>query len=153
METEIKTKKHHNGTETAGTTAIQSAALESMPNLHEAKEAAIDFSSEYWTPENVGEYKLGIAMSIEDSIYEDQETGEEIALPCVIFIEQTPDGELRVIRNGSKRLVATIENAAKTGQIQLGRTPIKIIFKGKMKNSTNNFRSDRWSVKPLIING
>lgn len=126
--------------------------VQNLPNLHEAQESAIDLSSEYWSPDRPGEYKLGIAMSIEESIYEDQETGEEVRLPCVIFIEQTQEGELRVIRNGSKRLVATIDNAVKTGQIELGQTPVKIIFKGKQKNSTNQFMSDRWSVKPLIIN-
>lgn len=150
--TETKTQNGATTKEVAQTPIEQPAILNDMPNLHEAKESAIDLSSEYWSPETPGEYKLGLPMSIEDSIYEDKETGEEVHLPCVIFIEQAKNGELRVIRNGSKRLVATIENAVKTGQIQLGETPIKIIFKGKQKNSTNSYMSDRWSVKPLIIN-
>src|SRR5690606_14692060 len=99
--------------------AEQSKALSSMPDLHQAQESPVDLSSEYWSPEHPGEHKLGVAMQIEESIYVDKETGEEVYLPCVIFIEQTKEGELRVIRNGSKRLVATIDDAVKAGQIVL----------------------------------
>lgn len=123
-----------------------------LPNLHEAKESAIDLSSEYWSPETPGEYKVGVPVAIEDKIYEDRDTGEQVLLPSVIFIEQTKDGQLRAVRNGSKRLVATIENSVKTGDIVFGKSFIKIVFNGKQKNTTNQYMSDRWSVKPLIVN-
>lgn len=125
--------------------------VKNIPNLHNAEESGVDLSSEYWTPENEGESKVGIPVKIEDAVYEDQETGEHVVLPCLIFVEQTKEGLLRTVRNGSKRLVATIENAVEAGHIQLGRTPIKIVFNGKQKNTTNSFKSDRWSIKPLLI--
>lgn len=125
--------------------------IEGLPDLHKQKESPIDLSSEYWTPGKEGEYKVGFVIAIEDSTYTDEKSGESVDLPCMIMIEQTEKGELLRIRNGSKRLVAAIENALDTGAIVAGKTPIKIIFRGKDKNKTNSYLSDRWSVKPLII--
>jgi hypothetical protein len=122
-----------------------------MPNLHEAKPSPVDLASEYWSPEVSGDYKVGVAVSIENSTYHREETGEEIELPCVIFVEQTKEGDLKAIRNGSKRLVATIERAIEAGQIELGKTFLRVTYLGKQKNSTNSYSSDRWSVKPIII--
>lgn len=121
-----------------------------LPNLHDAKVLPADLTSEYWTPEKEGEFKLGFFQEIKHSTYTDEKTGETIELPCVVFLEQKSTGELKTIRNGSKRLVASIEDAFKDGKISQG-TPLKIEFSGKQKNSTNAFNSDRWSVKPLII--
>ena len=120
-----------------------------LPNLSEAKVLPMDLISEYWTPETEDEFKLCFFKELKTVLYTDSEK-KTIDLPCVILIEQTPQGILKTIRNGSKRLVATIEDAVNSGKLQEG-TPLKITFKGKEKNATNSFQSDRWSVNPLYV--
>lgn len=122
-----------------------------LPNLHkEAREIAIDLSSSYWTPEKPGDDMRGFFQRIEESTYEDKKTGEQLLLPCVIFIAQDEKGDITTVRNGSKRLVAAIEDAVKEGRVSEGM-PLLITYLGKVKNKTNAFMSDRWSVKPLIV--
>lgn len=124
--------------------------VKELPNLHQLEASPRELSSEYWTPETEGEYKVGVVLEIKSEIYEN-ESGEQVELPCVIMLSQEEDGTFNTIRNGSKRLVATIENAIENGAIQFGNTPVRISYIGKQKNKTNSFRSDKWSVKPLII--
>ena len=124
--------------------------ISDLPNLHKAEVSPQELSSEYWTPEATGEYKVGIIFDITDETYEDAH-GETIILPCIIMLAQAEDGSFSTIRNGSKRLVATIEAAADKGTIVMRETPVKITYTGKQKNKTNSFHSDRWSVKPLMI--
>lgn len=121
-----------------------------LPNLQEAKVIPADLTSEYWTPEKEGEFKLTFFQEIKSSTYTDEKTGETIELPCVVLLEQKPSGELKTIRNGSKRLVASLEDALHAGKISVG-TPIRVEYLGKQKNATNAFQSDRWSVKPLLV--
>ena len=122
-----------------------------LPNLHtEAKELPIDLSSSYWTPENPGELKRGFYQRIEIATYVDEKTGEAIDLPCIILVAQDEKGDVTTIRNGSKRLVAAIEEAVNDGRITEGM-PLQITFLGEEKNKTNAYKSARWSVKPLII--
>lgn len=121
-----------------------------LPNLADAKVIPADLTSEYWTPEKEGEFKLVFFQEIKNSTYTDEKTGETIELPCVVFLEQKQNGELKTIRNGSKRLVASLEDAVHQGKISTG-TPLRIEFLGKQKNATNAFQSDRWSVKPLFV--
>lgn len=121
-----------------------------LPNLADAKVIPADLTSEYWTPTKEGEFKLCFFQEIKSSTYTDEQTDETIELPCVVMIEQTNTGDLKTIRNGSKRLVASLEDAVNDGKIRQG-TPLKIEYLGKQKNSTNSYQSDRWSVKPLLI--
>lgn len=121
---------------------------DNLPDLSKAKEVPADLTSEYWTPEKEGESKLGFFQRIENSTYTDEKSGETVELPCAIFIEQKEDRSLKTIRNGSKRLVAALEEAQNNGSIEAG-TPLKITFLGKEKNKTNSYMSDRWSVRPL----
>lgn len=123
-----------------------------LPNLHtEAKELPIDLSSSYWTPEKAGDFKRGFYQRIEIATYVDEKTGEAIELPCIILIAQDEKGDVTTIRNGSKRLVAAIDEAVNDGRITLGM-PLQITFLGEEKNKTNAYKSARWSVKPLIVN-
>lgn len=117
-----------------------------LPNLQNATALPTDLTSEYWTPETEGEFKLCFFQGIKVVPYTDEKTGESINLPSAIFIVQKENGDLQTMRNGSKRLVASLEDA----NIEQG-TPLKIEFKGKIKNSTNGFMSDRWSIKPLLV--
>ena len=132
-----------------------SMMIVALPDLGNALESPIELGYLYWTPVNIGEYKRGVVIGIENSYYDrvDDKTGEvtEIELPCVIFAEQKPDGTWMKISNGSKRLVAVIETAIKTGAIVLGQTPIQLKYTGKKKNSTNGFSSDTFEVKPLMF--
>jgi len=122
-----------------------------LPNLHsEAKPLPIDLSSSYWTPEQINESKRGFYQRIETATYVDEKTGEAIELPCIIFVAQNEEGNVTTIRNGSKRLVAAIEEAVNDGRITEGM-PLLITYLGEQKNKTNSYKSARWSVKPLIV--
>lgn len=121
-----------------------------LPNLQDAKVIPADLTSEYWTPTNIGESKLGFFQEIKHSTYTDEQTGETIELPCIVLLEQTSEGVLKSVRNGSKRLVASLEDALNSGKIKQG-TPLKLEYLGKQKNTTNSFQSDRWSIKPLLV--
>jgi len=140
--------------------SIMDSALVTIANfpalLNQAKEMAIELGYVYWTPTTIGEFKRGVVIGIENSYYDkiNEKTNEltELELPCVIFAEQKPDGTWIKLSNGSKRLVAVIEQAIKSGAIIAGRTPIQIRYTGKKKNSTNGFSSDTFEVKPLVFN-
>lgn len=125
--------------------------LDSLPNLHEAKVSPRELSSTYWTPEKEGEYKVGVVAELKEETYLDEQSGETIMLPCIIMLAQSIDGSFNTIRNGSKRLFATIESATESGEIVLGSTPVRVTYLGKSKNKTNSFHSDRWSVKPILF--
>lgn len=124
--------------------------ISELPDLHKMEASAKELSSTYWTPEEKGEYKVGVVDSIKKEIYTN-ESGEDIELPCVIFIAQNEDGTFETIRNGSKRLVATIEHHIKEMNIEPLMTPVKITYMGKQKNKTNSFKSDAWSVRELFV--
>jgi hypothetical protein len=121
-----------------------------LPNLSNAKPLNADFTSEYWTPKDVGEEKRCFFQKIAPSTYTDEKTGEQIELPCIVVLAQDKDGNVKTIRNGSRRLVACIEEAVNNGSISTG-TPICISYLGEEKNKTNAYKSSRWSVKPLIV--
>ena len=129
-------------------------AINTLPDLSAAIEEPIELGYLYWTP-ILGDFKRGIVIGIENSFYDkvDDKTGEitELELPCLIFAEQKADGTWIKISNGSKRLVAVIEQCLKTGSIIAGQTPIQIKYMGKKKNSTNGFSSDTFEVKPLLF--
>ncbi len=129
----------------------QLMSLDQLPNLHEAKVSPRELSSTYWTPETEGEYKVGVLIEIKEESYTDDKSGETIKLPCVIMLSQEEDGSFNTIRNGSKRLVATIESAIESGELALGKTPVRVAYIGKHKNKTNAYMSDRWSVKPIML--
>jgi len=143
-------------TPTTGQSVMNPIALtiNTLPDLSTAIEEPIELGYLYWTPV-LGDFKRGIVIGIENSFYDkvDDKTGEitELELPCLIFAEQKADGTWIKISNGSKRLVAVIEQCLKTGSIIAGQTPIQIKYMGKKKNSTNGFSSDTFEVKPLLF--
>lgn len=120
---------------------------ENLPNLNNAKELPFDLMADYWTPENEGESKRMFFDKIGIRDVADQESGEVFQLECAYFLEQQANGELKPISNGSRRLVGAITaNNIKRG------TALQIKYLGKKKNATNQFKSDQWSIKPLIVN-
>jgi hypothetical protein len=118
-----------------------------LPDLEtDGSEFPIDLMGEYWTPVDKGENKRMFFDRIQDRVVKDEQTGESLLLPCAFFVEKKA-GELKMVANGSKRLVGLMENL----NIQRG-TPLSITYLGKKKNNTNSFLSDQWSVKPIILN-
>lgn len=116
-----------------------------LPNLNDYKPAPLDLMADYWSPETPGESKRVLFTEIRQRMILDQASGEQIELESAYFLEQV-EGDWRVVSNGSKRLVAALVNrGVKPG------TALLIKYLGKLKNKTNNFKSDNWSVKTLIL--
>lgn len=133
--------------------AVSVVDFSRLPNLNEAQVNPVELSGEYWTPEKEGESKrVFFAGLVEESVLE-MESGETRQLIVVKFVEQR-DGQLRAIRNGSRRLVGIFEQFANPDNpnptVKIGDA-FEITYLGKRKNSTNSFKSDNWSVKPLTF--
>lgn len=142
--------EHNNG---AGTAIAKSNSAKmvigdldtgELPDLDKAPTAPLDFASQYWTPEAIGESRNMFFSHIEDALFEDKETAEQKILPTAFFAWKK-DGDLIMVRNASKRLLAAIQN----GGVQRGMG-LEITYLGKKKNTTNAFMSDNWSVKPKL---
>ncbi len=121
-----------------------------LPDLEtEAEVTPLDLVSDYWTPETEGESRnvffdqFGIfqCMDINDP-------DVLVDLECAVFIWKDPNtGSVKSLRNGSKRLVGALKSFSglKRGM------PLQITYAGKKKNKNNNFKSDVWSIKPLLL--
>ena len=137
------------------TTGLSVMNITSLPDLNSLIEEPIELGYQYWTPTYLNEAKRGLIINIENSFYDkvDDKTGEitELELPCVIMAIQKDDLTWVRIANGSKRLVAVVQQALKSGAIIAGQTPIQIKYTGKKKNSTNGLSSDTFEVKPLLF--
>lgn len=117
-----------------------------LPDLKDADTVPFDLMADYWTPTQPGESKRLFFDSLKmRNVIDQQDKEVVIELMCAYFFEK--DGDVvKIVSNGSKRLVGIFE----TGQIQRG-TPLLVTYLGKQKNKSNQFMSDRWSVKPLLI--
>lgn len=118
-----------------------------LPNLQDATAYPFDLMADYWTPETPGETKRVFFDKFASRAVIDQQSSELLNLECAYFIEPGKDGTVKSISNGSKRLVGALE----ASNIQRG-TPLQITYVGKLKNKSNGFKSDNWSIKPLRIN-
>jgi len=122
--------------------------LNKIKNLDDDYEVeSVDLNQDYWYPEQEGELKRLVFWEIGQRKCLDQQSGKQIELDCVIFIEPCEEGH-RSIANGSKRLVAMFEN----NDIEQG-TPVQVTYRGKKKNKTNSNQSDHWSVQTLRRKG
>ena len=115
-----------------------------LPDLDKAPTAPLDFASEYWSPEAVGESRNMFFSHIENTMLEDKDSGEQKILPTAFFAYKKGT-DLIMVRNASKRLLAALQN----GGVQRGMG-LEITYLGKKKNTTNQFMSDNWSVKPKL---
>ncbi|MBV7531320.1 hypothetical protein [Chitinophaga sp. sic0106] len=133
--------------------AVQAAPLpvqvfdisNAIEDLSTADVLPFDLMSDYWSPSEIGESKRVYFDSIKQRMGKDMQSDAPVELSCAFFYEKTEDGAQTIV-NGSKRLVGLIEAL----QIQRG-TALLITYMGKKKNATNNFMSDQWSVRPLIL--
>lgn len=114
------------------------AAAEVMP---------IDIVAEYWQPLNQGEAKRVIFNGIAQEPTVDTKSGEEIELSVAYFLEATPDGKGKVLRNASRRLVGAFEGKP---WIEAGKSMFLITYKGKKKFNNGNVGDD-WSVQELRL--
>lgn len=125
---------------------LEQVAVNDIDSLDTAESSQIDLMSNYWSPETPGESKRVIFDRIDISPVLAVETGEVIDLECAFFFVKE-NGQVKQLRNGSKRLVGALQSY----NILRG-TPLEIKYKGKKQNRMNSFKSDDWSVTPLIIN-
>lgn len=127
---------------------MQPLDLENISALHSAEAAPFDLMGDYWSPEQAGESRRVLFDRIQPMDVVDQQTGELVELNCAYFFyQEQPNGPIKQIRNGSKRLVGALE----AYKIQ-PRTPLLIKYLGKKRNKNNSNMSDNWSVTPLIVN-
>lgn len=122
-----------------------------LPNLEDAKIFPLSLGGEYWTPQEVGETKRVFFFEVKEAKLMSFDGKGLIDLECAYFLEQDKDLNTNTIYNGSRVLVGIIESCVESGLVQKG-TPLEIRYEGKKKNKSNGNFSDRWSVKPLIIN-
>lgn len=114
------------------------AAAEVMP---------IDIVAEYWQPAAQGEAKRVIFNGIAQEKTLDVQSGEEIELSVAYFLEATPDGKGKVLRNASRRLIGAFEGKP---WIEAGKSMFLITYKGK-KKFNNGKVGDDWSVQELRL--
>lgn len=122
-----------------------------LPNLENAKIFPLSLGGEYWTPENIGDTKRVFFYDIKPTKLMSFNGNGIVELDCAYFLEQDKDLNTHTIYNGSRVLVGIIESCIESGLVQKG-IPLEIKYEGKKKNKSNGNFSDRWSVKPLIIN-
>lgn len=118
-----------------------------LPDLSSVDAEPIEMSGEYWTPSAVGESKRLFFVGLNTESVVDMATGETRELLVAQFAENN-GGVVRAVRNGSRRLVGIFESFA--ASIKTGDA-FEITYLGKRKNANNNFFSDNWSVKRLIL--
>lgn len=117
-----------------------------VPDLDDMDVVPLDLVGNYWTPEMPGESKRAYFDSIQVSQFKQPEEEDVVIELLTAFFYAKDNGRIVKFCNASKRLVAALQQA----HIERG-TPILITFMGKKKNSTNQFKSDVWSVKPLQV--
>lgn len=126
---------------------LQKVTIANISALDSATVMPVDLMSNYWTPEKPGESKRVIFDRFDNTLVLSSDgTGELIELECAFFFIKEGDTVKR-ISNGSKRLVGSLQAAKVTNMMAL-----EITYLGKKQNANNAFKSDNWSVKPLIIN-
>lgn len=118
-----------------------------LPDLNQAEAAPLELNGEYWTPQKEGETRRMFFNELRAEITTDMASGKDVELLVAYFVE-VADGAKHVVRQASRRLTAVLE--ARSKEIVSG-TPLQITYLGKIKNKTNSFMSDAWSIKPLII--
>lgn len=139
---------HNDNLPAKNDTILQQLELENISALHTAEPAPFDLMGDYWSPVNAGESRRVLFDCIQAMSVVDQQSGEVVELNCAYFFyQETPDGPIKRIRNGSKRLVGGIE-----GSNICRLTPLLIKYLGKIRNKNNSNLSDNWQITPLQIN-
>jgi len=109
-----------------------------ITDLSTYKTVGLNLSATYWSPANVGDTKRLLFMDIKSIQHPNEETAEAKDLPTAVFVDPSTK---EVIHQGSARLVAIFQR-----ENTKPLTPVQITYRGKVKNSTNQFSSDAWEV-------
>lgn len=125
-----------------------------ITDLDDAEVMPIELTSIYWTPEGKGESIRAVFLNIEyvemapmsDKDKENLNENGNVWIPCAYFMTSNDDGKAVKVCNSSKRLISTLQ-----GSFIKPMTPLLITYSGKVRNKTNAFSSDSWSVKPLNV--
>jgi len=112
-------------------------------SLDNAKPIGLNLSATYWSPTQIGETKRLYFVAIKNINHINEETGETKNLQTAIFVDPASK---EVINQGSARLVGIFERENPPSM-----TAYQITYKGKVKNSTNQFSSDSWEVYQLNV--
>lgn len=120
-------------------------------NLNDAEVIDVDLASDYWSPTAALESKKLIFIGVQEREVDDMANpGQSRMLPTAFFIENVvgEGGKATVKRvcNASRKLLGVLSD----NNIQVN-TPLLVTYLGKVKNKTNNFSSDTWSVKPIKL--
>lgn len=111
--------------------------------LEKAERVGLNLIGTYWTPVNQGETRRLFFIKVErQEMLKDEDTGETAILPTAIFVDPATK---EVVYQSSARLVGFFE------RIKESDGAYEIVYKGKRKNSTNQFMSDDWEVYKLKI--
>lgn len=114
---------------------------ENLEDLTEYEVSSISLVPEYWTPEEVGEFRNLYYYGVElQPVADFNDPDKTVELECVVFADVST-GAPRAVVNGSKRLVACFRNLALATE-----TPVKVIYIGRKKNRQNNNESDHWDI-------
>lgn len=127
---------------------------DALPDLGQAKVIPVDIATEYWQPVTPGESKRVVFDRIDTCKAPDLRNPDTLVeLECAFFFECTGK-KILSISNGSKRLVSAIQNLMNSphSPFEIVRgSLLEITFKGKVKNKTNSFSSDRWGIRPITL--
>lgn len=124
---------------------ISTIDVANIDQLETGTVAPVDLMSDYWSPEREGDTKKVIFDRLDISLVLAQDTGELLELETAFFFIKE-HGVVKQIRNGSKRLIGALQ----TYNIQRGAA-LEIKYMGKKQNRLNAFKSDNWSIKPILI--
>lgn len=110
-------------------------------DIKNLKRVGLNIIATYWSPQSIDETKILVFVEVKPIIHVDESTGEEKILPTAVFADPVTH---EIIHQASARLVGAIQRE----KIE-PMTIWEITYKGKVKNSTNAFQSDSWSMYKL----
>lgn len=113
------------------------------PSLETATPIGLNLSATYWSPTVVGETRRLYFIEIKPITQINDDTGEVKQLNTAVMVDPATK---EVIHQGSARLVGIFEREHPEPM-----TAYQITYRGKVKNSTNQFSSDAWEVYRLNV--
>lgn len=109
-----------------------------ITDLSTYKPIGLNLSATYWSPANVGDTKRLLFMEIKSIQHPNEETAEAKEQLTAVFVDPSTK---EVIHQKSAILVGIMQR-----ENPKPLTPFQITYRGKVKNSTNQFSSDAWEV-------
>lgn len=117
-----------------------------LPDLSKAEAAPLPINGDYWTPVKAGDIRRMFFLDIRIEVMIDRQTGEDVELPVVYFVEEI-DGRKTIVRQGGCRLTSVFESGVKAGSIKPGMA-FEVQYTGKQRTTSGN-SVDTWIITPL----